>query len=62
MESQKNDAMVSIAAPSLKLLEKMEGATVALKSFGILYNLSIVAAHRAPKKTYNSHQSLNVPK
>lgn len=42
--------MVSIVAPSLKLLEKMNDAAVALESFGIVYNLSIVAAHRAPKK------------
>jgi 5-(carboxyamino)imidazole ribonucleotide mutase len=52
MEQQKNKkALVYIVAPSLRLLEKMEGAAAALESFGIVYNLSIVAAHRAPKKT-----------
>lgn len=29
----------------------MQSATAALQTFGIIYNLSIVAAHRAPKKT-----------
>jgi 5-(carboxyamino)imidazole ribonucleotide mutase len=53
VESQKDnsDALVSVVAPSLKLLEKMGDAAAALESFGIAYNLSIVAAHRAPKKT-----------
>jgi phosphoribosylaminoimidazole carboxylase PurE protein len=48
---EREEALVSVVAPSLKLLEKMSGATEALKSFGIAYNLSIVAAHRSPKKT-----------
>lgn len=48
---EKEEALVSVVAPSLKLLEKISGATEALESFGITYNLSIVAAHRSPKKT-----------
>lgn len=45
------EAMVAIVAPSLKLLERMSDAAVALKLFGVNYSFSIVAAHRAPKKT-----------
>ena len=49
--AQKRKAAVSIVAPSLKLLDKMRDATVALEFFGIAYNLAVVAAHRAPNKT-----------
>lgn len=48
---QKNKAAITIVAPSIQLLEKMKRATAALESFGVTYNLAIVAAHRAPKKT-----------
>ncbi|MEO9362324.1 MAG: 5-(carboxyamino)imidazole ribonucleotide mutase [Nitrososphaera sp.] len=42
---------VSIAAPSLKQLEYLMDAKTVLDSFGIENEVSIVAAHWAPKKT-----------
>jgi 5-(carboxyamino)imidazole ribonucleotide mutase len=42
---------VSIAVPSLKLLEQLEEAKVVLESFGVETKVNIVAAHWAPKKT-----------
>lgn len=42
---------VSIAVPSLKLLEQVEEAKAVLESFGIETDVNIVAAHWAPKKT-----------
>jgi 5-(carboxyamino)imidazole ribonucleotide mutase len=42
---------VSIAAPSLKLLEQMEEAKAVLESFGVETDVNIVATHWAPKKT-----------
>lgn len=43
--------LVSITAPSLKLLDKMRGTLTALDQLGITYKVSIVAAHRSPHKT-----------
>jgi phosphoribosylaminoimidazole carboxylase PurE protein len=43
-------ALVSIVAPSLKLLDKMKDAITVLDSFQVPYSVAIVAAHRAPKK------------
>lgn len=43
--------LVSIAVPSLKLFEDLKDAKAALDSFGIESEVSIVAAHWAPKKT-----------
>jgi 5-(carboxyamino)imidazole ribonucleotide mutase len=43
--------LVSVAAPSLKLLDKMAGTMAALDQLGVPYTVSIVAAHRAPSKT-----------
>jgi phosphoribosylaminoimidazole carboxylase PurE protein len=43
-------ALVSIVAPSLKLLDKMKDAITVLDSFEVPYSVAIVAAHRAPKK------------
>lgn len=51
ISKQERNAVVAIVAPSLKLLDKMGGAVDALDSFGITYNLAVVAAHRAPNKT-----------
>jgi 5-(carboxyamino)imidazole ribonucleotide mutase len=42
---------VSIAVPSLKQLEILKDAETVLDSFGIENQVSIVAAHWAPKKT-----------
>lgn len=50
--------LVSIIAPSLKLLEKMRGTLTALDQLGIGYKVSIVAAHRAPNKTLKYIQGL----
>jgi 5-(carboxyamino)imidazole ribonucleotide mutase len=43
--------IVSIVAPSLILLDNMKGTEEALNSFYVPYEISIVAAHRAPKMT-----------
>jgi 5-(carboxyamino)imidazole ribonucleotide mutase len=43
--------MVSIAVPSIRLFESLMDAKTVLESFGIEYEVSIVAAHWAPKKT-----------
>ena len=47
----KSATLVSIVAPSLKLLDKMKDAVTVLDRFQVPYSMSIVAAHRAPKKT-----------
>jgi 5-(carboxyamino)imidazole ribonucleotide mutase len=43
--------LVAIAAPSAKLLDEIKDAKSVLDSFGILHEITIVAAHRSPKKT-----------
>jgi 5-(carboxyamino)imidazole ribonucleotide mutase len=43
--------IVSIASPSLKLLNDMKETEVVLNSFHVPYEIAIVAAHRAPRKT-----------
>lgn len=42
--------VVSVAAPSIELLDKIKETREVLDYFGIPYEISIVAAHRAPKK------------
>jgi 5-(carboxyamino)imidazole ribonucleotide mutase len=42
--------LVSIVAPSLKLLDKMKDAITVLDSFQVPYSVAIAAAHRAPRK------------
>ena len=44
-------SLVSIVAPSLKLLDKMKDAITVLDAFQVPYTIAIVAAHRAPRKT-----------
>ena len=43
--------LVAIAAPSAKLLDEIKDAKSVLDSLGILNEITIVAAHRSPKKT-----------
>lgn len=51
MEDLTKHPIVSVVAPSLKLLDDMKGTIVALNFFYVSYEVSIVAAHRAPKMT-----------
>ena len=50
-KKEKSATLVSIVAPSLKLLDKMKDAVTVLDTFQVPYSMSIVAAHRAPTKT-----------
>ena len=50
-KKEKSAALVSIVAPSLKLLDKMKDAITVLDAFQVPYSIAIVAAHRAPRKT-----------
>src|ERR671923_2132871 len=50
-KKEKSATLVSIVAPSLKLLDKMKDAVAVLDRFQVPYSMSIVAAHRAPTKT-----------
>lgn len=50
-KKEKSTPLVSIVAPSLKLLDKMKDAVTVLDTFQVPHSMSIVAAHRAPKKT-----------
>lgn len=50
-KKEKSTTLVSVVAPSLKLLDKMIDAVSVLNTFQVPYSMSIVAAHRAPKKT-----------
>jgi 5-(carboxyamino)imidazole ribonucleotide mutase len=43
--------LVSVAAPSIELFNKIQEARLVLESFGIPYETTIVAAHRAPNRT-----------
>ena len=43
--------LVSIVAPSLKLLDKMKDAITVLDGFQVPYSIAIVSAHRSPRKT-----------
>lgn len=43
--------VVSIAAPSLQVFEKIKEMLPTLETFGIPYEVSIVAVHRAPNQT-----------
>lgn len=47
----KHKALVSIAVPSLKLFNELKEARTVLNSFQVSSEVSIVAAHWAPKKT-----------
>jgi len=42
--------LVAIAAPSAKLLDEIKDTKSVLDSFGVLNEITIVAAHRSPKK------------
>ena len=48
---EKSTTLVSVVAPSLKLLGKMMDAVTVLKTFHVPYSITILAAHRAPRKT-----------
>jgi 5-(carboxyamino)imidazole ribonucleotide mutase len=50
-KKEKSAALVSIVAPSLKLLDKMKDAITVLDTFQVPYSIAIVAAHRAPRRT-----------
>jgi 5-(carboxyamino)imidazole ribonucleotide mutase len=49
-KKEKSTALVSIVAPSLKLLDKMKDAISVLDAFQVPYSIAIAAAHRAPRK------------
>ncbi len=49
-ETDLKKPLVAIAAPSAKLLDEIKDAKSVLDSFGILNEITIVAAHRSPKK------------
>lgn len=49
-KKEKSAALVSIVAPSLKLLDKMKDAITVLDSFQVPCSIAIIAAHRAPRK------------
>jgi 5-(carboxyamino)imidazole ribonucleotide mutase len=44
--------LVSIAMPNEKDLEVMEETIVTLQSFGILYEVTIISAHRSPEQMF----------
>src|SRR5918994_7181314 len=50
-KKENSTTLVYVVAPSLKLLDKMRDAVTVLNTFQVPYSMSIVAAHRAPKKT-----------
>ena len=50
-KEKSTSSLVSIVAPSLKLLDKMKDAITVLDAFQVPYTIAIVAAHRAPRKT-----------
>jgi 5-(carboxyamino)imidazole ribonucleotide mutase len=50
-KKERSIALVSIVAPSLRLLDKMKDAVSVLDIFQVPYSIAIVAAHRAPRKT-----------
>src|ERR671938_165732 len=57
--------LVSIAMPNEKDLEIMEEAIATLKSFGILYEVTIISAHRSPEQMFEyiknlSHRGIEV--
>jgi 5-(carboxyamino)imidazole ribonucleotide mutase len=43
--------VVSVAAPSIRLFNRIKDTTSVLESFKVPFEISIVAAHRAPNKT-----------
>lgn len=50
-KKERSIALVSIVAPSLRLLDKMKDAITVLDTFQVPFSIAIVAAHRAPRKT-----------
>jgi 5-(carboxyamino)imidazole ribonucleotide mutase len=50
--------MVAIACPSTKLLDDLKDTKTVLDSFGIRSEITIVAAHRSPRKTLRYIQQL----
>lgn len=50
--------LVAIAAPSTRLLDDLKDTKSVLDSFGVRNEITIVAAHRSPKKTLRYVQQL----
>ena len=59
-KKEKSTTLVSVVAPSLKLLDKMLDAFTVLNTFQVPYSMSIVAAHRAPRKTLKFVSDLEI--
>jgi 5-(carboxyamino)imidazole ribonucleotide mutase len=59
-KKEKPTTLVSVVAPSLKLLDKMIDAVTVLNSFQVPYSMSIVAAHRAPRKALKFVSDLEI--
>src|SRR5918993_1542813 len=52
------DPLVAIASPSTRLLDDLKDTKSILDSFGVRNEITIVAAHRSPKKTLRYIQQL----
>src|SRR5919108_5440436 len=59
-KKEKSTTLVSVVAPSLKLLDKMLDAFTVLNTFQVPYSMSIVVAHRAPRKTLKFVSDLEI--
>lgn len=59
-KEKSSTALVSIVAPSSKLLDKMKDAITVLDAFQVPYTIAIVAAHRAPRKTLKFVSDLEI--
>src|SRR5829696_2295940 len=59
-KKEKPTTLVSVVAPSLKLLDKMVEAVTVLNTFQVPYSKSIVAAHRAPRKALKFVSDLEI--
>lgn len=57
-EINSKNPLVAIASPSTKLLDDLKDTKNVLNSFGVTSEITVVAAHRSPKKTLRYAQQL----
>jgi phosphoribosylcarboxyaminoimidazole (NCAIR) mutase len=57
-EINSKNPLVAIASPSTKLLDDLKDTKNVLNLFGVTSEITVVAAHRSPKKTLRYAQQL----
>jgi phosphoribosylcarboxyaminoimidazole (NCAIR) mutase len=56
-EISPKNPLVAIASPSTKLLDDLKDTKNVLNLFGVTSEITVVAAHRSPKKRLDMHNN-----